>query len=400
MPVKTSIANSAAVRGVELTLARRLAWKAEGERKVSPAVGIAVAGVALAVVVMILSVSIMFGFKEEVTRRIIDLDDAITIAGYDSTFVPAEVLSVIDLPADAEVVLHASVPAILKTADDFMGLELRRNDSLSPADSVVIISTSTAAKLRLSPGDRVAAYFFINDRLRVRMLTVGETYSTGFSEHDDAVGYCAASLPAELGGYPADRVESIGVRNIPADRIAPLASEIYSRLLTAYYSGQIENSFTISTVLQTDANFFSWLSLLDTNVIVIIALMGLVAAFTLVSSLFIIILERVRTIGLLKSLGATNPQIRNIFIMMAERLVLRGLLIGNATGISLILLQNATHAVPLDPTNYYVDFVPVSLSWLSLLWLNAGALAVSWLVLLLPAMIIARISPATTMRYE
>lgn len=388
------------MRGVELTLARRLAWKAEGERKVSPAVGIAVAGVALAVVVMILSVSIMFGFKEEVTRRIIDLDDAITIAGYDSTFVPAEVLSVIDLPADAEVVLHASVPAILKTADDFMGLELRRNDSLSPADSVVIISTSTAAKLRLSPGDRVAAYFFINDRLRVRMLTVGETYSTGFSEHDDAVGYCAASLPAELGGYPADRVESIGVRNIPADRIAPLASEIYSRLLTAYYSGQIENSFTISTVLQTDANFFSWLSLLDTNVIVIIALMGLVAAFTLVSSLFIIILERVRTIGLLKSLGATNPQIRNIFIMMAERLVLRGLLIGNATGISLILLQNATHAVPLDPTNYYVDFVPVSLSWLSLLWLNAGALAVSWLVLLLPAMIIARISPATTMRYE
>ncbi len=388
------------MRGVELTLARRLAWKAEGERKVSPAVGIAVAGVALAVVVMILSVSIMFGFKEEVTRRIIDLDDAITIAGYDSTFVPAEVLSVIDLPADAEVVLHASVPAILKTADDFMGLELRRNDSLSPADSVVIISTSTAAKLRLSPGDRVPAYFFINDRLRVRMLTVGETYSTGFSEHDDAVGYCAASLPAELGGYPADRVESIGVRNIPADRIAPLASEIYSRLLTAYYSGQIENSFTISTVLQTDANFFSWLSLLDTNVIVIITLMGLVAAFTLVSSLFIIILERVRTIGLLKSLGATNRQIRNIFIMMAERLVLRGLLIGNATGISLILLQNATHAVPLDPTNYYVDFVPVSLSWLSLLWLNAGALAVSWLVLLLPAMIIARISPATTMRYE
>lgn len=388
------------MRGVELTLARRLAWKAEGERKVSPAVGIAVAGVALAVVVMILSVSIMFGFKEEVTHRIIDLDDAITIAGYDSTFVPAEVLSVIDLPADAEVVLHASVPAILKTADDFMGLELRRNDSLSPADSVVIISTSTAAKLRLSSGDRVPAYFFINDRLRVRMLTVGETYSTGFSEHDDAVGYCAASLPAELGGYPADRVESIGVRNIPADRIAPLASEIYSRLLTAYYSGQIENSFTISTVLQTDANFFSWLSLLDTNVIVIIALMGLVAAFTLVSSLFIIILERVRTIGLLKSLGATNPQIRNIFIMMAERLVLRGLLIGNATGISLILLQNATHAVPLDPTNYYVDFVPVSLSWLSLLWLNAGALAVSWLVLLLPAMIIARISPATTMRYE
>lgn len=388
------------MRGFELILARRLAWKAEGARRVSPAVEIAVAGVALAAAVMILSISIMLGFKDEVTRRIINLDDAITIAGYESTFIPSEVLSVIDLPSDAEIALHTSVPAILKTADDFMGLELRRNDDLAPADTAIVISESTASKLRLNPGDRVPAYFFADERLRVRMLTVASTYSTGFSEHDDAVGYCSATLPAELGGYGADRVESIGVRNIAVDKISTLASEIYSALLTAYYSGQLENSFSISTVLQTDANFFSWLSLLDTNVVVIISLMGLVAAFTLVSSLFIIILERVRTIGLLKSLGATNRQIRNIFVLMAERLVLRGLLIGNALGIALILLQQATHIVPLDPASYYVDFVPVSLSWQSLLWLNVGALGVSWLVLLLPAMLVARISPATTMRYE
>lgn len=388
------------MRNFEITLARRLGWKAEGQRRVSPAVGIAVAGVALAVVVMLLSVAIMSGFKNEVTRRIMDLDDAITVSGHESTFVPAEVVSAITLPEGAEVVNHTSVPAILKTPDDFLGLELRRNDALSPADTAVVLSESAARKLRLTPGDRVAAYFYIDGRLRVRMLTLTSTYSTGFAEHDDAVGYCGAGLPPALLGFPENEVQSLGIRNIAPGDVAALTSEIYSSLLAAFYAGQLGDAVAISNILQTDANFFSWLGLLDTNVVVIITLMALVAAFTLVSSLFIIILERVRTIGLLKSLGATNGQIRRVFMLMAERLVVGGLLIGNAVGLGLIALQSLTHAVPLDAASYYVDFVPVSLSWAALLWLNLGAVVVSWLVLMLPAAIVARISPATTMRYE
>lgn len=388
------------MRSFELSLARRLGWKAEGQRRVSPAVGIAVAGVALAVVVMLLSVAIMSGFKDEVTRRIMNLDDAITVSGYDSTFVPSEVISVIPLPDDAEVVYHTSVPAILKTADDFLGLELRRNDALAPADTALVLSESAARKLRLTPGDRIATYFYIDGRLRVRMLTLTSTYSTGFAEHDDAVGYCGAGLPAALLGFPAGEVQSLGIRNVAAGDIEALTSEIYTSLMTAYYTGQVRSSFAITNVLQSDANFFSWLGLLDTNVVVIITLMALVAAFTLVSSLFIIILERVRTIGLLKSLGATNGRIRRVFMLMTERLVVRGLLIGNAVGVGLIALQALTHAVPLDAANYYVDFVPVSLSPAALLWLNLGVIAVSWLVLMLPAAIVARISPASTMRYE
>ena len=152
--------------------------------------------------------------------------------------------------------------------------------------------------------------------------------------------------------------------------------------------------------MTTDATFFTWLDLLDTNVIVILALMAAVAGFTLISSLFIIILERVQTIGLLKSLGADNRLISRTFILMAERLVLKGLIIGNAVALLLILLQAWTHIIPLDPANYYVDFVPVRISLDSILALNAGALVISWLVLMLPAMIISRISPAATMRYE
>ncbi|MCM1311198.1 MAG: FtsX-like permease family protein [Bacteroides sp.] len=390
----------------EWQLARRFGWKADESKGVSPAVGVAIAGVALAMVVMLLSVSIMLGFKDEVTRRIINLDDAITINGYESTFPPEEVVSAITLPEGYETVSHTSVPSILKTADDFLGLELRRNDDLNVADTAVVLSESSTSKLKLNVGDRIAAYFFIDDRLRVRNLTLTDTYNSGFAEHDNAVGYCGAGLPPTLLGFPQNQVQSLGIRPRAGtaypgpEQISTLSAGIYSELLGAYYSGNLPHSFTINNVVHSDANFFSWLGLLDTNVAVIITLMALVAAFTLVSSLFIIILERVHTIGLLKSLGATNGQIRRIFMMMTERLVISGLVIGNVVGLGMIAFQAATHAIPLDAANYYVDFVPVEFSLGAILWLNIGALAVSWVVLMLPAMIISRISPATTLRYE
>lgn len=390
----------------ELTLARRLALKTEERQKSSPAVAVAVAGVALALVVMLLSVAVMLGFKGEVTKRILSLDDSIIITGYSpdnaaAAFNPSEVTDNITLPYGATVDVHTSVPAILKTTDDFLGVNLEsRAGTDAPADSVIVVSETIAAKLKLSPGDKIAAYFFIDGQLRTRALRIGSTYRTGFEEHDEAVAYCSPRLPEALLGLPEGHALALGINNLEPEEIEPLASSVYSELLDAYYQGKLSAAYGISTVYQQDAMFFSWLDLLDTNVVVILVLMGLVAAFTLISSLFIIILERVKTIGLLKALGARNGQIRRIFMMMAERLVLRGLLIGNAVGLGLILLQAWTHAVPLDASSYYVDFVPVSISWGAVIGLNLGAILLSWLILMLPAILIARISPATTMRYE
>ncbi|MDE6513804.1 MAG: hypothetical protein K2L05_06440 [Muribaculaceae bacterium] len=391
--------------GFEFSVARRLGWKAEGRRRVSPAVGVAVTGVALSVVVMLISIAVMLGFKREVTNRILGADDAVTIIGYGEAsepvaFNPAEVLSAIELPEGAEITGHTSIPAILKTPDDFLGLELQSTQAPQVADTSLVLSAGSAAQLKLERGDRVPAYFFINDRLRVRMLSVDSIYRSGFGEHDLAVGYCSPRLIEQLRGIGPGSIYSLGISNITEEEIEPLASAIYSQLLRAHYAGELTAAYGISTILQTDGNLFSWLRLLDTNVIVILILMGLVAAFTLVSSLFIIILERVRTIGLLKALGASDAQIRRIFMLMAERLVLRGLAIGNLLALLLIGLQAWTHVLPLDPVNYYVDFVPVRLTLGSVVWLNAGVLALSWLVLMLPAIIISRISPATTMRYE
>ena len=392
------------MQSFELNLARRLGWKPEGRRRVSPAVGVAVTGVALSVVVMMISIAVMLGFKDEVSNRMLGLDDAVTVSGYseDSRLVdfnPAEVVSLLELPEGVQVVGHTSIPAILKTPDDFLGLELQSSPQAG-ADSLLVLSAVSASRLRLERGDRVPAYFFVDNRLRVRMLTVDSIYDSGFGEHDRAVGYCSAGLIEQLAGIPAGNVYSIGLRNVAEPDIEPLSSSVYSQLLLAHYSGQLNAAYSISNILQTDGSFFSWLRLLDTNVVVILVLMGLVAAFTLVSSLFIIILERVHTIGLLKALGATDGQIRRIFMFMAERLVVRGLLIGNIVAIGLILLQARTHLLPLDPVNYYVDFVPVRLTWGCVIGLNVGVIGLSWLVLMLPAIIISRISPATTMRYE
>ncbi len=393
------------MNGFEVNIARRLGWKAEGRKRVSPAVTVAVTGVALAVVVMMISIAVMLGFKREVTNRILSLDDAVTISGYSDDnspqpFNPAEITSAITLPQEAEIVGHTSTPTILKTPDDFLGLDLRSLENCALADTSLAISNSSAARLRLSVGDRVPAYFFIDGRLKVRMLTVDSLFTSNLGDLDRSVAYCSPALIEQLLGLEKGHVFSIGIRNVSEEQIEPLATAIYGELMQAHYSGSLSQAYGISTILQTDGQIFSWLRLLDTNVVVILTLMGFIAAFTLVSSLFIIILERVRTIGLLKSLGATNAQIRRIFMLMAERLVLRGMLIGNLLALGLIAIQYYTRLIPLDPANYYVDFVPIRLTLLSVIALNLGVLIISWLILILPGLIVARISPATTMRYD
>ncbi len=391
----------------ELLLARRLAWKIPGARRVTPAVGVAIVGVALSVLVMLLSGTIICGFKDEVRQTVLGLNDAVTITGYDYEGNPAafpvdEPLRAFSLPAGARVEPHVAISGILKTPTDFLAVSLRGDSSKVCADSVgsVLISRLQASALGLEVGDKIPAYFFVDNRLRVRSLRVDSIYSTGIAEHDENIAFCSPRLPSALLGLPEGYVQALGVRGVDPEQIRPLASQIHSGLLTAYYSGELTSAYGLTDIYQTDAQFFSWLSLIDTNVVVILILMAVVASVTLVSSLFIIILERVKTIGLLKALGASNRQIRRVFMLMAERLVLRGLLWGNLLALGLIAVQALTHAVPLDPASYYVDHVPVELSWGWFVGVNLGALAVSWLVLMLPAMVVSKISPAATMRYE
>ena len=355
MDVRICLTGWRVANGFELTLARRLAWKPLDSRRVTPAVGVAVTGVALSILVMLLSVAVMSGFKNEVRRNILRMNDAVTITGYDADGNPAafpvdEPLRALTLPEGAYAVGHVGLAGILKTPTDFLCVSLEGNSEVVEPDSVgsVAVSSGQASALGLSLGDRIPAYVFVDNRLRVRSLRVDSIYSTGITEHDENIAYCSTQLPASLLGLPEGYVQSVGIRGVAPDEIKPLASQIHSQLLTAYYSGELTSAYGLTDVYQTDSQFFSWLELIDTNVVVILALMGVVASVTLISSLFIIILERVKTIGLLKALGTSNRQIRRIFMLMAERLVVRGLVWGNLIAVVMIVVQYYTQAVHSD----------------------------------------------------
>lgn len=419
---------------LSLYIASRLQLKpSDGHR--SPGVVIAVTGMAVAVAVMILTLAVVTGFKDSITEKVVGYDSELTVTAIPTTNEygytdPASTLFQCT-PALTDAVYEAlgkeatvrgvlSATSILKTDSAFTGLTLvgwqpevdypfiRRHitEGALPdfsADSTLnhaVISLATARELSLNVGDRVFAYFFTDGNLRARRLTVTGIYDTMFGERDRLFAICSMQLLQGI--YSADSltvnelmIDGIGMGNIPE-----CSENLQARLVKDYYNGTLPTALQVETVYTTGAVYFSWLELLDTNVWVIIILMTLVASFTLVSSLFILILERVRTIGMLKALGATNRQIRRIFLFLAMKIVVWGMVIGNVIAIGIILLQTHYHIIPLDPEAYYLNYVPTEFSLWQLLAVNLSTIVIAWLVMVFPSMIIATISPSRTMRYE
>ncbi|MDE6266961.1 MAG: ABC transporter permease [Muribaculaceae bacterium] len=401
----------------------------------SPGVVIAVTGMAVAVAVMLLTLAVVTGFKDAITQKVVGYDSELTVApvpavneyGFtdpESTlFKYDEVISGVvrgALGDDVSVRGMLSATSILKTDSAFVGLTLMgwtpdadypfirdhitrgelpdySNDSTINS---VVISAATARELSLEPGDRLYAYFFTDGNLRARRITVAGVFDTMFGERDRLAAVC--SLPLLQGVYGADSltISSLMIDGVGMEGVQEASEKLQGAILKEYYRGSLTSGMQVTTVFTNGAVYFGWLDLLDTNVWVIILLMAVVASFTLVSSLFILILERVRTIGILKAMGAANMQIRRIFLFLAMKIVLRGMAVGNAVALAVMFLQGRFHIIPLDPEAYYLNYVPVEFNLLHLLAVNLGTLIIAWLVMVFPSMIIATISPSRTMRYE
>lgn len=425
-----------------LIIARRIGLGGKGSgRRSATGIVVAVTGIALAIVVMLVSIAVMNGFKDEIRRKVTGFESQLTIelpppasdmsAERGSTSLTPQPIAL--SPAiheaisqlagygyDAEAWLAASRPVILKTPDNFKGLVAKASDSSrgmeflgqhvhrgsmpdfmadSTANSIVVSSIS-AKQLGLDVGDRVQGFFFGDNGVKVRNLTVSAVYDTRFSDYDKVFVYTSMTLLRgidRLSDNQGTRVELGGLDDADVDAAADI---LQSSLLERLYTGQDTVVYQVDNVHRRGAHYFNWLDLLDTNVDVILVLMALVAGFTLVSSLFIIILERVAMIGILKSLGASNGFIRRIFIIIAERIVVRGMIIGNALALALIWLQSTFRIIPLDPDTYYLSHVPMLITPANILWLNFGVLVISVAVLILPSQIVAKISPARSIRFE
>ncbi len=409
-------------------LARRLSLSSSG-RKSSPAVKVASAAVALSIAVMMASIAVVTGFREEITRKVVGFNSDLTVTvdvqgegqGNILTLHPSLKALLDTIPYIGSYGLQVSVPAVAKIPDDFKGLYLRSASdattrdflstsmeegslpSLSPdsveANPAIAISRLTADKLHLKTGDRLDVYFFTDD-VRARRMTVSGIYNSHFDSYDDVIAYAPIETIREVTGLDADQGSSLKITLTDFSDIDEKALRLQKTLDKGVGEGFLFRQYDVSTVLTAGASYFQWLDLLNTNVAVILTLMIAVGCVTLVGGMLMIILDKKRFIGLLKALGAPTRRLRKVFIYLALRVAVQGLVIGNIVAFAILWAQSRWHFLHLDPESYYIDFVPVRLDWADCLTLNVCVLVIVWLVLILPSRFVAGISPSETLKAE
>ena len=414
----------------EVYIARRMKLNDE-RQKGSPSLTVALVGIILAVVVMILSIAIVMGFKGEISGKIMHLDAHLRVTnaalGIDENYATLNGREVREAitennefqPKVESISLIADKSAILKTDQDFMGVIMRGVDNgydwrylqsrmvagqppmtgdTAQANSIAI-SKVIADRLELHAGDKVMTYF-IDDKIKVRNLTVAGVFETDLDAFDNAYILGDIGIVQGVNGWHGDIGTQVAINMKDTRDLEGDAYQLYSLLAGNTVEHESKNLFFVTTTHQNNLPFFAWLQMLDMNVVIILTLMMIVAAFTLISAMLMIVLERIRVIGNFKAMGATNGSIRRIFIYLTGKLILKALIIGNIIGIGLCLLQKYCHIVRLDPASYYMPYVPISLSIPALLALNLGIIIVSYLTLLGASHIISTIKPTSTMRFE
>lgn len=408
-----------------LFIARRMSLASNGGKN-SPAIKVAVAAVALSVAVMLAAVAIVLGFKKEIHDKAVGFNSHITLyaashgeEGNTLTLTPTLANMMSDLPFVKEFNIQSVIPAILKTSTDFKGVYLKglvgdQGRQFMQSNLIegsvpdyskeenrlkVLISEKAARELGLKTGDNIDTYF-ISDDVRVRRLKVAGVYNSHFEAYDDILVFGDIATVQQLGLLQPNQGTALLINVDDFDQVEQHSAEIQNKLTQALADGILYRQYIVENVQTQSAGLFRWLSLLDMNVAVVLALMTVVACITLISGMLIIILDKKRFIGLMKALGAPSAAIRRIFIYLAIKIAAIGLAIGNILMLALLFIQKHTHFIPLDPDSYYIDFVPVEISWISVAVLNLGVLIVIYVALVLPSRSVAKVSPAETMRYE
>ena len=405
----------------EIKIANRLYFSQEGaERHSRPAVRVALAGIIVGVVVMILTLCIVVGFKQTVTQKVAGFGAHIQVVSFDNNntydMQPIEVSDSLLLRLGSYEHVRKAAPFItkpgmLKTDSAFHGIVLKGTDywnffrhniiegGLPTKPNQIIISQTVSWQLKLQVGDGVYAYFVDDNDVRARRFTICGIYNTGFGQFDDLFVITTLRDARRLQGWEANTYSGV---EILVDDIQYL-DETADRIYFATVNKLDENGYQcyyVQTLQEQNPAIFAWLDLLDMNVVVIIILMLLVAGFNIVSGLIILILDGIQLIGTLKALGADNGFVRRVFLWQAALLIGKGVLYGNAIAFILASIQYKFHWIPLESATYYVSYVPIAFPWGWILALNGLTIGVSLLILLLPSMIITKISPAKVMHFE
>ncbi len=388
-----------------------------------PVIRIAYLSIALGLAMMMISIAIVIGFKHSITNKVTGFASDISIVSFDKnesleetplTVKPSLLKKLSKNKEIKHIQLSAQKAGVLKTTEQIQGVILKGtgpnfdwsflkqnlvkgsipdySEDSRPGRSV-LISDRMANYMKLKTGDPLRVWFLGNGNGQTvgRKLYISGIYHTGLEEFDSRYIIGDLRMIQHLNHWKPDQVGSIEINIKNFKELKKVAGWIYQH---------IPFNMNINTITQTYPEIFNWLALLDTNVVVILILMIIVAAITIVSTLFILIIERTQMIGLLKTLGAPNKSIRKIFLYKASYIIGWGMFWGNILGLAFYFIQLNFHIFHLDPKSYYVSYVPVELSILTWFLLNLGTFVISMAILIGPSYYISKIQPANALRYE
>ena len=410
-----------------LFTAKRITFNRTKKKKMSASVlNIAVSVVAVGIAVMIITVSVVTGFKHGVYKKIIGFQAHITIKNRDIN----ETYETLPISKDQSfypgitkiyginhIQIYATKPGIIKTKTEVQGIVLKGVDSEYNWDFLkknlilgklpdvtsakkttdILISEKTANLLGYNLGDKMDVYFIQNPP-KARRFKISGIYKTGMDELDKMIAICDIRHIQKINNWTTDQIS--GFEIFIDDFVNPEEMTQKVQDEVASVISEDGSMLQVSNYLRDNTFIVQWLKLSDTNVAVILILMIIVSVLSMIAALLTIILERTVMIGILKALGADNSKIISIFLYNGMFLILKGLIIGNVLGFIVLFLQKYLKLIPLNPDLYYVDSVPIDFNFLNFLILDIGTLIISVLVLVLPAFLVAKIHPAKTINFK
>lgn len=383
-------------------------------------------GVAIGVAVMLISLAVVLGFKHEVSSKVIGFGSHIQVLSLtqNQNYEMMPVLTndtlirkVKKVQGVGRIQKFATKIGILKTEEDFRGLTFKGvgedydlsffqscltsgkmpKFSAKEASNEILLSQKVAGDLGVKVDDKIFAYFMGEESMRARRFKVAGIFATNMNDYDKNYVITDIYTVRKLNGWDEEMSSGLEVTVNDFDRVEELTNKLQFIHKDTDRNGVTYGVFSIKDIV---AHTFAWLSVLDMNVVMILVLMILVSAFTVVSGLLIIMLERINMIGTLKVLGATNVSVRKIFIQFSVMLVGQGLLWGNVIGLLLCWIQQKFHLISLDATVYYIDSVPIQFNWWLILAINVATLLISTFVIWGSSHLISIGKPSETIRYE
>lgn len=407
----------------EIFVVKRLIGSKGHKSSISaPIIKIAIAAIAIGIVMMLVSFATGLGLQEKIRDKIAAFNGHISISNYDNNTSQVSLSPVskdqnfypefTGIEGIDHVQAVAAKAGIIRTETDFEGVVVkglgsdykweffeefiadgRIPDFKGNLNDEVMISAYIANRLNLKVGDKVPTYFLRedSDRPLLRAFEITGIYDSGFQEFDELYMLADIRHIQRINKWDEDEIGNFEVFITDFNQIDEKGQEVYEN------TGSFLDSQTIN---QKYYSIFEWLALFDFNIALIIGIMILVAGINMITALLVLILERTQMIGILKALGSPDWSIRKIFLYNAGYLILLGLFWGNLIGIGLLLIQKYFKLFPLDPQTYYVTEVPVYLNWDYILAVNLGTLVLCMLMLMIPSVIITRISPVKSIKFE